>query len=71
MNYDTHFKEIYGDVLPKGQKAFALEMPIGSANPIRVVAGHIPKGAKVTMKERILYVMAVTFTHPDAVTLVL
>lgn len=69
MNYDVKFKEIYGSQLPSGQKAFALEMPINATNPIKVVSGHIPKGAKVTMKNRVLYVMAESFTHPDAVKL--
>lgn len=71
MNYNETFKEIYGDTLPAGKSAFVMEMPLNTSNPIRAVSGYIPSGAKVTMKNRILYVLAERFTHPNAIKLAL
>lgn len=71
MNYVETFKQIYGDELPAGKKAYAMDMPINSSNPVSAVAGHIPRGARVTMKNRVIYVLAEAFTHPSAHVLVI
>ena len=54
------FKEIYGDTLPL--EKICRGKPLNTSNPIRAVSGY--PGAKVTMKHRILYVLAERFTHP-------
>ena len=71
MNYEATFKSIYEDFIPleKGTKAFAYELPVNTNNPIKAVSGKIPKGARVTMKKRVVYVLAAEFNHPDAIEL--
>lgn len=71
MNYETKFKEIYEDFMPlkSGTKAFVYELPVNTNNPFKAVSGKIPKGARVTMKNRVVYVLAEEFTHPDAIQL--
>lgn len=66
--YNDIFLEIYGT--PEGtMKAYVLEMPSDITNPIKVLAGNIPKGAKATVKDNTLYVLANTFNHPSAIQL--
>lgn len=74
VTYETNFTELHGQ-LKTGEKAYALEMPFGNKDPIRLVSKILPckKGkvgeeghAQIAMKNRVIYIKTLhDLTHEN------
>ena len=70
MSQTETFKILLGDTLPKGYKAYALELPEGENNPFLLMSRHTGvDGGTMALKSRVLYVRSKEFNHPNAVVL--
>lgn len=68
MTNEDKFVSLLG--LPEGsEKAFMLEIPAGTENPIRLLSRTLPQNGKVRIDGSKLFVKAVEFLHKDAVLL--
>lgn len=68
MSHVNNFKTLFGDSLPKGMKGYMLDLKAEqSSNPFLLLSRHTGlNGGKMAIRNRVLYVQASTFDHPNA-----
>lgn len=67
MNHVTTFKTLFGDDLPSGIKGYILDMNTDTPNPLLLLSRHSgADGGKMAIKNRVMYICASSFDHPNA-----
>lgn len=62
MTYQENFIDLLG-TLTGDERAYVYEMSIGEADPFKSISRHIPNGAKIAIRNRVVYIKASSFTH--------
>lgn len=66
MSYNETFVELLG-ALEGNNRAYVYELALNEKDAIKAISKFIPVGGcKVAVRNRVVYVKAPTFTHPNA-----
>jgi len=67
MSHVQTFKQIFGDTLPEGKKGYILDVTEDITNPILEMTRYSgTDGGKMAIKNKVMYICAGTFEHPNA-----
>lgn len=67
MSHVNTFKQLFGDTLPTGKKGYILDTSEITSNPFLLLTRHSgTDGGKMAIKNKVMYVCAADFDHPDA-----